>query len=121
MVRQMESISAVALSELLLPSIARTPEVSHHPLDMLNLEYQILVYAALNAEAIVDCQARVQCKSLKVSIRIGVQGTVMAIRPQFSDTEPTSQIYDGHVALHGWLGQGGGNGVAALLARFVPW
>lgn len=66
--------------DVVLPIVARASQIRHDPLDMDDLLEEGTVNRPINANAVVQCQARVQSKPLEVSIWVYILAPIVAIR-----------------------------------------
>lgn len=102
--------------DIVLPVVARGAKVGNHALDVRNLVQQRAVHGAVDAEAVVEGQRGVEGEARHVRYGVDVDAPALAVLEELADARRGLEIKDGHVGLYGWPVEGGGGGLAALLA-----
>ena len=75
----------------------------------------------MDAVTIVQSQARVQRKTLKIRSRINVDLPELAVLEHFDNADVGLEVDDGHVRLHGGPVKRSRSSLAPVFARLVPW
>ena len=106
---------------VVLPVIACTPEIRNDTLDMADFLKQSILNGSVDADAVVESQACIKCKSLVIWIWVDVNLTAFAIGEELFDAGGTLQVNNGHVGLDRRTIERSCSCLAAPLARVVPW
>lgn len=106
--------------DVVLPVVARGAKVGNHALDVGYLAQQRAVDGALDAEAIVERERRVEGEARDVRDGVDVAAAAVAVVQQLADARRALEVDDGHVRLHGGPVERRGRRLAPPLARVVP-
>lgn len=106
--------------DVVLPVVARGAKVGNHALDVGDLAQQRAVDGALDAEAVVERERRVEGEARHVRDGVDVAAAAVAVVQQLADAGRALEIDDGHVRLHGGPVERRGGRLAPPLARVVP-
>lgn len=102
--------------DVVLPIIARAPEIRNLTLDMRNLLQQSIFNVSINSEPVIQRQRRVQRISLEVAVWVNVLFAVVAVSEHFLNADVRLEIDDGHVGLRCRTVEGCAGGFTALFA-----
>ncbi len=107
--------------DVVLPIIARAPQIADDPLYMHDFLQQPIVDAIVNPDPVVEGEGSVECESLKIAVWINVNLAALTIHKKFFDAGIAFEVDDGHVGLHSRPIEGRGCSLTSNLAGFVPW